>query len=96
MTWPTRPSTSTHRIGLFDLCPTQGLTGRVFQLWVEYGSGIGKNISVRIGYRLGTGIGIIYRANQVLSGIGKLDRVFFGYFFHATYFLYGMFLRDFK
>ena len=38
----------------------QGLTGRVFQLRVGYGSGIGKNISGRIGYGLGTGIGIKY------------------------------------
>ena len=70
----------------------QGLTGRVFQLRVGYGSGIGKNISGRIGYGLGTGIGIIYRANRVLSGIEKLDRVFFGYFFHVTYILIGMLL----
>ena len=56
----------------------QGLTGRAFQLRVGYGSGIGKNISGRFGYGLGTGIGIIYRANRVLSGIEKLDRVFFG------------------
>ena len=68
----------------------QGLTGRVFQLRVGYGSGIGKNISGRFGYGLGTGICIIYRANRVLSGIEKLDRVFFGYFFHVTYLLYGM------
>ena len=71
----------------------QGLTGRVFQLRVGYGSGIGKNISGRIGYGLGTGIGIKYRANRVLSGIEKLDRVFFGYFFHVTYFLIGMFCK---
>ena len=38
-----------------------------------------------------TDICIIYRANRVLSGIEKLDRVFFGYFFQVTYFLYGMF-----
>ena len=68
----------------------QGLTGRVFQLRVGYGSGIGKNISGRFGYGLGSGIGIIFRANRVLSGIEKLDRVFFGYFFHVTYLLYGM------
>ena len=37
----------------------QGLTGRVFQLRVGYGSGIGKNISGRFGYGLGTGICII-------------------------------------
>ena len=41
-----------------DACD-QGLTGRVFQLRVGYGSGIGKNILGRIGYGLGTGIGII-------------------------------------
>ena len=68
----------------------QGLTGRVFQLRVGYGSGIGKNISGRFGYGSGSGIGIIFRANRVLSGIEKLDRVFFGYFFHVTYLLYGM------
>ena len=38
----------------------QGLTGRVFKLRVGYGSSIGKNISGRIGYGLGTGIGIKY------------------------------------
>ena len=69
----------------------QGLTGRVFQLRVGYGSGIGKNISGRFGYGSGSGIGIIFRANRVLSGIEKLDRVFFGYFIHVTYLLYGMF-----
>ena len=37
----------------------QGLTGMVFQLRVGYGSGIGKNISGRFGYGLGTGICII-------------------------------------
>ena len=37
-----------------------GLTGRVFQLWVGYGSGIGKNILGRMGYGLDTGIGIKY------------------------------------
>ena len=68
----------------------QGLTGRAFRLRVGYGSGIGKNISGWFGYGSGTGIGIIYRANRVLSGIEKLDRVFFGYFFHVTYLLYGM------
>ena len=47
----------------------QGLTGMVFQLRVGYGSGIGKNISGRFGYGSGTGIGIIYKANRVLSGI---------------------------
>ena len=69
----------------------QELTGRAFRLRVGYGSGIGQNISGRFGYGLGTGIGIIYRANRVLSGIEKLDRVFFGYFLHVTYILYGMF-----
>ena len=47
----------------------QGLTGRVFQLRVGYGSGIGKNILGRFGYGSGSGIGIIFRANRVLSGI---------------------------
>ena len=68
----------------------QGLTGRVFQLWFGSGSGIGKNISGRFGYGSGTGICIIYRANRVLSGNEKLDRVLFGYFFNVTYLLYGM------
>ena len=40
--------------------PLQGLTGRVFELRVGYAPGIGKNISVRIGYGLGTGISIKY------------------------------------
>ena len=50
-----------------------------------------KKISGRIGYGLGTGIGIKYRANRVLSGIEKPDRVFFGYIFYLAFFLYGMF-----
>ena len=76
---------------LYYISLRQGLTGRVFQLWVWYGSGIGQNISGRFGYGLGTGIGIIYKANRVLLGIEKLNRVFFGYFFHVTYLLCGMF-----
>ena len=58
----------------------QGPTGRGFQLRDGSGSGIGKNISGRIGYGLGTGIFIIYLINRVLSGSANLDRVFFGYF----------------
>ena len=57
----------------------QGLTGRVFQLRVGYGLGIGKFISGRFGYGLGTGICIEYLINRVLSGSENLDRVFFGY-----------------
>ena len=38
----------------------QGLTGRVFQLRVGSGSGIGKNYRVGSGLGLGSGIGIIY------------------------------------
>ena len=37
----------------------QGLTGRVFQLRVGSGSGIGKNYRVGSGLGLGSGIGII-------------------------------------
>jgi len=54
----------------------QGLTGRVFQLRVGSGSGIGKNYWVGSGLGSGLGIGIIYRINRVLSGIEILDRVF--------------------
>ena len=54
----------------------QGLTGRVFQLRVGSGSGIGKNYRVGSGLGLGSGIGIIYWINRVLSGIEILDRVF--------------------
>ena len=57
----------------------QGPTGRGFQLRDGSGSGIGKNISGRIGYGLGTGIFIIHLINRVLSGSANLDRVFFGY-----------------
>ena len=59
--------------------PARGPTGRGFQLRDGSGSGIGKNISGRIGYGLGTGIFIIYLINRVLSGSANLDRVFFGY-----------------
>ena len=38
----------------------QGLTGRVFQLRVGSGSGIGKNYRVGSGLGLGSGIVIIY------------------------------------
>ena len=38
----------------------QGLTGRVFQLRVGSGSGIGKNYRVGSGLGSGSGIGIIY------------------------------------
>ena len=38
----------------------QGLTGRVFQLWVGSGLGIGKNYRVGSGLGSGSGIGIIY------------------------------------
>ena len=54
----------------------QGLTGRVFQLRVGSGSGIGKNYRVGSGLGSGSGIGIIYWINRVLSGIEILDRVF--------------------
>ena len=57
----------------------QGPTGRGFQLRDGSGSGIGKNISGRIGYGLGTGICIGYSINRVLSGSENLDRVFFRY-----------------
>ena len=57
----------------------QGPTGRGFQLRDGSGSGIGKNISGRIGYGSGTGICIIYLINWVLSGSENLDQVFFGY-----------------
>ena len=39
---------------------SQGLTGRVFQLRVGSGSGIGKNYRVGSGLGSGSGIGIIY------------------------------------
>ena len=44
-----------------NLIPTddQGLTGRVFQLWVGSGSGIGKNYQFGSGLGLGSGIGNI-------------------------------------
>ena len=38
----------------------QGLTGRVFQLRVGSGLGIGKNYRVGSGLGSGSGIGIIY------------------------------------
>ena len=57
----------------------QGPTGRYFQLWDGSGSGIGKNISGRIGYGLGTGICTVYVINRVFSGTENLDRVLFGY-----------------
>ena len=38
-----------------------------------------KNIPGQIGYGLGTGIGIKYWVNRVLSGIENLDRVFLGF-----------------
>ena len=60
----------------WSCCLGQGLTGRVFQLWVGSGSGIGKNYRVGSGLGLGSGIGIIYWINRVLSGIEILDRVF--------------------
>ena len=59
-----------------EMAGMQGPTGRGFQLRDGSGSGIGKNISGRIGYGLGTGIGIKYCVNRVLSGIENLDRVF--------------------
>ena len=52
----------------------QGLTVRVFQHWI--GTGIGKNYRVGSGLGTGSGIGIIYWINRVLSGIEILDRVF--------------------
>ena len=48
-----------HRVLKILTACRQGLTGRAFQLRVGYGSGIGKNISGRFGYGLGTGICII-------------------------------------
>ena len=71
------------------LVPGGGPNGWCFQLQDGLGSGIGKNFG--FGYGSGSGIGIIFRANRVLLGIEKLDRVFFGYFIHVTYLLYGMF-----
>ena len=70
-------------------CQDQGPTGRGFQLRDGSGSGIGKNISGRIGYGLGAGIFIMYLNNRVLSGRANIDRVFFGHFpmscfFHGT------------
>ena len=67
----------------------QGPTGRGFQLRDSSGSGIGNNISGRIGYGSGTGIFIMYLNNQVLSRSANLDQVFIGYFplsysFHGT------------
>ena len=44
----------------WDMGGSQGLTGRVFQLRVGSGSGIGKNYRVGSGLGLGSGIGIIY------------------------------------
>ena len=75
------------KIRLWDACITivfsqvfrgnnQGLTGRVFQLRVGSGSGIGKNYRVGSGSGSGSGIGNIYWINRVLSGIENLDRVF--------------------
>ena len=43
-----------------DVTDAQGLTGRVFQLRVGSGSGIGKNYRVGSGLGSGSGIGIIY------------------------------------
>ena len=48
----------------------QGLTGRVFQLRVGSGSGIGKN------YRVGSGLGLGIIMNRVLSGVEILVWVF--------------------
>ena len=44
----------------FLVSQDQGLTGRVFQLRVGSGSGIGKNYRVGSGLGSGSGIGIIY------------------------------------
>ena len=76
-------------LSVAPLAPHQGPTGRGFQLRDGSGSGIGKNISGRIGYGLGTGIFIMYLNNRVLSGSANLDRVFIGYIpmsylFHGT------------
>ena len=56
-----------HRAGLsacrrcdWPVAQEQGLTGRVFQLRVGSGSGIGKNYRVRSGLGSGSGIGNIY------------------------------------
>ena len=46
--------------GQWCICCYQGLTGRVFQLRVGSGSGIGKNYRVGSGLGSGSGIGIIY------------------------------------
>ena len=66
--------------------PRQGLTGRVF----NFGSGMDrvleKKISGRIRYGLGTGIGIKYCVNRVLSGIENLDRVFVDFLPDFLYF----------
>ena len=69
-----------------SMSPDQVPTGRWFQLRDGSGSGIGKNISGRIGYGSGTGIFIIYLINRVLSGSENLDQVFFGYV--STSYLY--------
>ena len=45
---------------MFECCDDQGLTGRVFQLRVGSGLGIGKNYRVGSGLGLGSGIGNIY------------------------------------
>ena len=47
-------------LGLLAQPWQQGLTGRVFQLQVGSGSGIGKNYRVGSALGLGSGIGIIY------------------------------------
>ena len=51
---------SAHQIKVSHCFCRQGLTGRVFQLRVGSGSGIGKNYRVGSGLGSGSGIGIIY------------------------------------
>ena len=69
------------------IAPDQGPTGRGFQLRDGSGSGIGKHISGRIGYRLGTGIFIMYLNNRVLPGSANLERVFSGISLCHIYFM---------
>ena len=74
-TWP-RLGHAVSKCSPFLLARHQGLTGRLFQLRVGSGLGIGKNYRVGSGLGSGSGIGNIYWINRVLSGIENLDRVF--------------------
>ena len=61
---PTNKSTNSEedpkQTTISKLSEEQGLTGRVFQLRVGSGSGIGKNYRVGSGLGSGSGIGNIY------------------------------------